>query len=43
MFSTSKSVVSRRDVIVVSSVSCIYGVGSVRDFKNMVTVVETGA
>jgi excinuclease ABC subunit B len=40
--STSKSVVTRRDVIVVCSVSCIYGIGSVKDFKNMVTVAEVG-
>ena len=40
--SSSKSVITRRDTIVVSSVSCIYGIGSVKDFKNMVTVVEAG-
>ncbi|MCH8332555.1 excinuclease ABC subunit UvrB [Candidatus Sumerlaeota bacterium] len=40
--STTKSVLTRRDVIVVSSVSCIYGIGSPKDFKNMVTVVEVG-
>ncbi len=40
--SATKSLLTRRDVIVVSSVSCIYGIGSVRDFHEMVTVVETG-
>lgn len=38
----SKSLLSRRDTIVVSSVSCIYGIGSARDFHEMVTLVEEG-
>jgi len=39
---TSKSLLSRDDVIVVSSVSCIYGIGSPTDFHEMVTLVERG-
>ena len=39
---TSKSVLTRRDVIVVSSVSCIYGIGSPQDFHEMVTLIERG-
>ncbi len=33
--STTSSLVSRRDVIVVASVSCIYGLGSPEDFSGM--------
>ncbi len=33
--STTSSLVSRRDVIVVASVSCIYGLGSPEEFSNM--------
>ncbi|HKB91931.1 MAG TPA: excinuclease ABC subunit UvrB [Opitutaceae bacterium] len=33
--STASSLVSRRDVIVVASVSCIYGLGSPEDFQEM--------
>jgi len=33
--SAASSLVSRRDVIVVASVSCIYGLGSPEDFKKM--------
>src|SRR3978361_2156891 len=33
--STTSSLVSRRDVIVVASVSCIYGLGSPEDFSAM--------
>src|SRR5262245_43722847 len=32
---TASSLVSRRDVIVVASVSCIYGLGSPEDFQEM--------
>ncbi len=39
---TTKSLLTRRDVIVVSSVSCIYGIGSPVDFHGMVTVLEVG-
>jgi excinuclease ABC subunit B len=40
--SATKSLLTRRDVIVVSSVSCIYGIGSPADFHEMVTLVEAG-
>ncbi len=36
------SLVSRRDVIVVASVSCIYGLGEPQDFKSMLIVVREG-
>jgi len=39
---TTKSLLTREDVIVVSSVSCIYGIGGARDFKDMVTLIEEG-
>ena len=38
----TKHLLERRDVIVVSSVSCIYGIGSPRDFHEMVVLVEEG-
>src|SRR5215510_6508046 len=34
--STMSSLFSRRDVVVVASVSCIYGIGSMEDYKAMV-------
>jgi excinuclease ABC subunit B len=41
--STTSSLLSgRRDVIVVSSVSCIYGIGNPTDFKKNVITVEVG-
>ncbi|MDZ4742568.1 MAG: excinuclease ABC subunit UvrB, partial [Verrucomicrobiota bacterium] len=40
--STTSSLLSRRDVIVVSSVSCIYGLGSPEDYYNMIIPVEIG-
>lgn len=41
--SASSSLLSgRRDVIVVSSVSCIYGIGNPTDFKKNIIVVEKG-
>jgi excinuclease ABC subunit B len=41
--STSSSLLSgRRDVIVVSSVSCIYGIGNPDDFTRNVTMVKVG-
>jgi excinuclease ABC subunit B len=41
--SASSSLLSgRRDVIVVSSVSCIYGIGNPDDFTNNVIRIETG-
>jgi excinuclease ABC subunit B len=39
----TSSLISRRDVIVVASVSCIYGLGSPDDFKEMMIVIEVGA
>jgi excinuclease ABC subunit B len=41
--STTSSLVSRRDVIVVASVSCIYGLGSPEEFFAMRIVLERGA
>ena len=41
--STTSSLLSgRRDVIVVSSVSCLYGIGNPQDFHENVTEVKTG-
>ena len=40
--STTSSLISRRDVIVVASVSCIYGLGSPEDFKEMMIPIEKG-
>ena len=39
---TTSSLVSRRDVIVVASVSCIYGLGSPEDYKAMMVGVDGG-
>lgn len=39
----TSSLISRRDVIVVASVSCIYGLGSPEDFKAMMIPIEVGA
>ena len=38
----TSSLLTRRDVIVVASVSCIYGLGSPEDYKNMVCPVTKG-
>jgi excinuclease ABC subunit B len=40
--STMSSLFSRRDVIVVASVSCIYGIGSKEDYEAMVITVRAG-
>jgi len=40
--STTSSLVSRRDVIVVASVSCIYGLGSPEDFSAMRILIRRG-
>ena len=40
--STTSSLVSRRDVIVVASVSCIYGLGSPEDFTELRIPIRTG-
>ncbi len=41
--SATCALLERRDVIVVSSVSCIYGLGEPDDFANMVVSLRTGA
>jgi excinuclease ABC subunit B len=41
--SATRAVLERRDTIVVASVSCIYGIGSPRDYQDMHLVVEVGA
>jgi excinuclease ABC subunit B len=40
--STTSALLSRRDVIVVSSVSCIYGLGSPEDYRQMLTPLSVG-
>jgi excinuclease ABC subunit B len=40
--STMSSLFSRRDVVVVASVSCIYGIGSKEDYEAMVIPVRVG-
>lgn len=40
--SATMSLVERKDVIVVSSVSCIYGLGSPVDYRNMVVSLRPG-
>ena len=40
--STMSSLFARRDVIVVASVSCIYGIGSKEDYEAMVVPVRIG-
>src|SRR5258705_937810 len=40
--STMSSLFARRDVIVVSSVSCIYGIGSKEDYESMLVCVKVG-
>ncbi len=39
---TTSSLVSRRDVIVIASVSCIYGLGSPQDYKDMMVGLRVG-
>ncbi len=41
--STMASLFSRRDVVVVASVSCIYGIGSREDYEALVQPVRVGA
>ncbi|MGB0370827.1 MAG: excinuclease ABC subunit UvrB [Opitutales bacterium] len=38
----SSSLISRKDVIVIASVSCIYGLGSPEDFREMMIPLKTG-
>jgi excinuclease ABC subunit B len=40
--STTSALLSRKDVIVVSSVSCIYGLGSPEDYRQMLTPLSVG-
>ncbi|MDQ8185216.1 excinuclease ABC subunit UvrB [Pelagicoccus sp. SDUM812002] len=40
--STTSSLISRRDVIVIASVSCIYGLGSPDDFKELMIPLRVG-
>src|SRR6516165_1348592 len=40
--STMSSLFSRRDVVVVASVSCIYGIGSKEDYEAMIIPIRTG-
>jgi excinuclease ABC subunit B len=40
--STMSSLFSRRDVIVVASVSCIYGIGSKEDYEEMIIPMRVG-
>jgi excinuclease ABC subunit B len=40
--STMRSLQERRDVIVVASVSCIYGIGSPEEYQNLSVVLEAG-
>ncbi|MGJ8678176.1 MAG: excinuclease ABC subunit UvrB [Akkermansiaceae bacterium] len=40
--STMGSLITREDVIVVASVSCIYGLGSPEDYQNMMLPVKVG-
>ncbi len=39
--SATRAVLERRDVIVVASVSCIYGIGSPDDYQGMHLIIET--
>jgi len=38
----TSSLLSRRDVLIVASVSCIYGIGSVEDYGQMAINIKTG-
>ncbi len=40
--SATRSLLERRDVIVVASVSCIYGIGSVTTYSEMIIPLKTG-
>src|SRR5712664_1246350 len=40
--SATSSLLSRKDVIVVASVSCIYGLGSPEDYMNMLLTLKKG-
>lgn len=40
--SATSALLDRRDVIVVSSVSCIYGIGEVEEYKNHILILSVG-
>ena len=40
--SATSSLIERKDVIVVSSVSCIYGLGSPKDYEQMIIALRPG-
>ncbi|WP_431301947.1 excinuclease ABC subunit UvrB [Sediminicoccus sp. BL-A-41-H5] len=40
--SATQALLERRDVVIVASVSCIYGIGSVETYSNMVVKLEVG-
>ena len=40
--SATSSLIERKDVIVVSSVSCIYGLGSPKDYEKMIIALRPG-
>ena len=40
--SATRSLLERRDVLIVSSVSCIYGIGSPEEYRKFVVLVERG-
>ena len=40
--SATSGLLSRRDIIVVASVSCIYGIGEVEDYKNKILTLKVG-
>ena len=40
--STTRSLLERRDVIIISSVSCIYGLGSPEEYQKMLIFLTTG-
>jgi len=40
--SATKSLLERRDVVIVASVSCIYGIGDRDDYHNMILTMRTG-
>ena len=41
--SATRSLMERNDVIIVSSVSCIYGIGSVETYSSMTAIIEKGS
>ena len=41
--SATRSLLTRKDVVIVASVSCIYGLGSPEEYKNMHLFLQTGS